>query len=323
MAHSSGNVGLSILLCAALLACALPAVTAQQEPANPPAQVAPKSAVSSSPEETNLRTLDLIALDIDGRPVTDLRIEELRLFEGKAEQKIKGLAPAAREPLTIGLFFDVSGSRRADMYANDETRLTSELVHSVWHEGVTAFLVGFGPRVIVVTQPTQKPEEIDEGLELVPGGYWGPTALYDALCVLEPKKLASLPGRKVYVVLSDFEDNASRNKAEHVLEVAHQAGVSIFPVLLSEGFGGGGSKRIEKNGRQQALHFADETGGEVLIPTSGKQLPATFAHLASDLQAAYHLTYAPSAPAPAVVKKGEKILLQTTRPHLKLIYPKA
>ncbi len=69
--------------------------------------------------------LDLIALDKDGRPVADLKPEELRLFENKGEVKIKSLSPAAREPLTIGLFFDVSGSRRADKYIEDETRLAN------------------------------------------------------------------------------------------------------------------------------------------------------------------------------------------------------
>ena len=49
------------------------------------------------------------------------------------EQKIKSLSPAANEPLTIGLFFDVSGSRHTDTHVTDETRLTSELVHSIWH----------------------------------------------------------------------------------------------------------------------------------------------------------------------------------------------
>src|SRR6267154_3126513 len=42
--------------------------------------------------------LDLIALDKDGRPVADLKPEELRLFENKGEVKIKSLSPAAREP---------------------------------------------------------------------------------------------------------------------------------------------------------------------------------------------------------------------------------
>jgi len=267
--------------------------------------------------------LDLIALDKDGRSVADLKPEELRLFENKGKVEIKSLSPAAREPLTIGLFFDVSGSRRADKYIDDETRLANELLHSIWHAGDTAFLVGFGERVVVVTQPTHEPEEIDEGLKQIPGGYWGSTALYDALClVLKPEKLADIPGRKVYVVLSDFEDNASRHSAKDVLDVARRGGVSIFPVILSVGFSGGYSKRNEKRSSEQAHKIADETGGEVLIPESQKQLALIFQRLASDLQSAYRLTYQPTSATSQDKSKRDKIRLETTRGYLRLIYPK-
>jgi VWFA-related protein len=264
----------------------------------------------------------LIAIDKNGRPVTDLKPEELRLFEDKAEQKIKSLSPAANQPLTIGLFFDVSGSRRADKYIDDETRLASELVHSIWHGGDTAFLLGFGERVVVVTQPTHKPEEIDEGLKQIPGGYWGSTALYDALCVWKPEKLAAIRGRKVYVVFSDFDDNSCRNKAENVLDVARKGGVSIFPVILSEGFGGGYSKRIEKRSREQALKIADESGGEVLTPESHKQLGQIFQRLTADLQSAYRIIYLPSTPSSKDKGKRGKLKLQTTRPGVDILYPK-
>jgi len=269
----------------------------------------------------------LIALDSDGRPVTDLKPEELRLFEDKVELKIASISSVANEPLTLGLFFDVSGSRHADQSIGEETRLASEFVHSIWHQGDTAFVVAFNYDVYAVTQPSQKLEDIDEGLKKIPQAtYHGATALYDALCLVKPEKLASIPGRKVYVVFSDFEDNTSQNTSEHVLEVAHKAGISIFPVFLSEGFGGGYSKRIEKHGRQQALYFADATGGEVLIPESRKQLASTFAQLASALQAAYRMTYTPSTPDPVGKKRKKKkkeILLQTTRPHVRLIYAKS
>jgi VWFA-related protein len=284
----------------------------------------PQAVPSARPDKASFATVDLIALDTAGKPVTDLKPEELRLFEDKIEQKIKAVSPSANEPLMIGLFFDVSGSRRADRYVDDETRLSSELVHSVWHQGDTAFLLGFGPRAIVVTQPTQKPEEIDQGLKQIPGGYWGSTALYDALCLVSPTKLAEIPGRKIYVVFSDFEDNSSRNTVDHVIEIAHEAHISIFPVILNEGFGGGNSKRAEKRASEQARKFAEETGGEVLIPDSGKQLPMIFQRLSSDIQCAYRLTYFTSELVPQTKReKKRKIQIETTREHTKLIYPKA
>jgi hypothetical protein len=90
---------------------------------------------------SGLLTQNLMARDKEGRPVTDLKSDELHLFVDKLEQEIHSLSPARNEPLTIGLFFDISGSRRADQHVGEEARLAGELVHSVWREGDTAFLV--------------------------------------------------------------------------------------------------------------------------------------------------------------------------------------
>ena len=265
----------------------------------------------------------MIALDRGGQPVTDLKAEELHLFEGKAEQEIRALSPAGREPLTIGLFFDVSGSRRADKYVGDETRLTGEFLHSIWHAGDTAFVVEFADRPYAVTQPTQKLDDIDQGLRQIPQArYVGPTALYDTLCLVKPEKLSAIPGRKVYVVLSDFDDNSSRIRPGRALDAAHEAQVAIFPVVLSEDFGGDYSKRIAKRSREQAQRFADETGGEVLIPESHKQLALIFERLAADLQSGYRITYVPSPAASQTKNKRSKIRIDTTREQVRLIYPK-
>jgi VWFA-related protein len=291
------------------------------------AQAPAVSSPSGSPKGDDnsfpgLRVVDLIAINKDGRPLTDLKPEELRLFEDKAEQKIKSFSPAANQPLTIGLFFDVSGSRRADTHVTDETRLTSELVHTVWHDGVTAFLVSFSSDVIALTQPTQKPEEIDRGLKQVPDDHRGSTSVYDALCSVRPEFLAETPGRKAYIVFSDFEDNSSRNKADCVLDVAHGARVAIFPVVLSGDFTGEQSKKAEKRGREQAQEFANETGGEVLIPESPKQLTLVFQRLAADLQSAYRITYVSSSPISQDKRKRSKLRLETTRAGVKLLCPK-
>jgi VWFA-related protein len=287
--------------------------------------VPPPSTTSSSDENTApaVRVLNLIALGKDGQPVTDLKLEELRLFEDKVEQKIKALSPAAHEPLTIGLFFDVSRSRSADRYVSEETRVASEFVHSLWQTGDTAFLLAFNEKSFVLTQPTQKPEEIDEGLRQIPGRNSGSTALYDALCLVKPEKLAAMPGRKVYVTFSDFEDNSSSNKAECVLEAAREAGITIFPLIPSEDFGSSTSKRLEKLGKQHAQKIADQTGGEVLLPESHKQLALIFQRLATNLRSAYRITYLPASMSPQAGSKRGRIHLETTRDHVKLIYPKA
>jgi len=290
-----------------------------------PAGSVSQSAVSPRSDEPNSSSLDLIALDKDGQPITDLKPEDLRVFEDKQELKIKSLSPAMEEPLTLGIFFDASGSRRADRFIPEEARVTSELVHAVWREGDRGFVLLFSIDAYFAVKPTGKLAEIDEGLNLVPQAtYHGATALYDALTVADPAKFAGAPGRKIYLVFSDFEDNTSRHKPEQVIEAAQKAGVSIFPVLLGgEGFGEFAYKRKARISKEQAQLFADKTGGEVIIPESGKQLAATMQMLTGHLRSAYRLTYTASPGAPQNGHKGSKIRIETSRQHAKLLYPKA
>jgi VWFA-related protein len=278
---------------------------------------------STSPGTPATFTLNLIALDKDGKAVTDLKPEELHFFEGNVEQKIESLSPPAAEPLTIGLFFDISASRRADSHIEEETQMVRALLRTIWHDGDTAFLISFNDRPFVETPPTLKLEEIDEGLKKIPGENRSSTSLYDALCLLRSEKLTAIRGRKVYIVFSDFDDNSSRNRIEDVLAVARQSNLSIFPVVLDRSFGKPSEKPLEKRARKAAQIIAEETGGEVLIPESGKELPGIFQRLTVDLQAGYRLVYTPSPIAPSGNGKAGKTRIETTRAHVKLIYPKS
>lgn len=289
----------------------------------PPSAFAKEQAVTQAPAlaDAPSEAIYVIALDKDGQPITDLKPEEVRIFEDKAEQKITSVLLVADEPLTVGLFFDVSGSRHDDRHVNEEVKLTTEFVHSVWHEGDTGFVLAFSSGAFVATQPTHKLEEVDDGLSKIPDAtYYGSTALYDALCILKADKLNLTRGRKVYVAFSDFEDNSSRNKLENVVELAHAAKIAVFPVILSQGFGGGYSKRAEKRGRQTAQEIADKTGGEVLIPESHKELKPIFERLAAEVRSTYRISYSPSS-LPGDHRK-KKLHIEMTRPHSKVLFAK-
>jgi hypothetical protein len=110
---------------------------------------------------------------------------------------------------------------------------------------------------------------------------------------------------------------------ENVLEVARQGKLSIFPVVLGGGFTAISSKKSDKRSQKIAQTVAEETGGEVLIPESGKQLPAIFQRLTADLQAGYRLVFIPSSTPSSSNGKAGKMRIETTRPHVKLIYPKS
>ena len=283
-------------------------------------EVSPAPA-TTAPNNVPNETVYLIALDKDGRPITDLKPEEVRIVQDKEELRITSVSLASGEPLTIGLFFDVSGSRHADQHVKEEVKLASEFVHSIWHEGDTGFVMAFSSEAFAAAQPTHKLENMDDGLSKIPDvTYHGPTALYDALCIFSADQLNKIPGRKSYVVLSDFEDNSSRNRLENVVELARTAKVAIFPMILSQGFGGSYSKKAEKRGRQTAQEIADKTGGGVLVPESAKELKPSFAGLAALARSTHRINYSPSS-VPADHRK-KNLRIELTRPHGKMLFTK-
>lgn len=307
-----------------ILLCVLEAVSGQPRQEQTAPQASPeKPDVSQAPAtaaatDAAYETVYLSALDKSGRPITDLKPEEVRIFDDKVEEKIISVSPASNEPLTIGLFFDVSGSRRADRSINEEVQLAKEFVHSIWRDGDTGFVLAFSTAAFAAAQPTHKLENIDDGLSKIPDvTYYGSTSLYDALCVFNADQLNKICGRKVYVALGDFEDNSSRNRHEDVIQLAQAAKIAIFPVILSEGFGGV-SSRVEKKGRQTAQEVADKTGGGILVPKSAKELKQTFEGLAALLRSTYNVSYSPSSIPGNRGKKNFRVEL--TRPHGKILF---
>lgn len=308
-----------------ILFCASVAVSGQprQEQTAPPASpekrdVSQAPVTAAAPADSAYETVYLSALDKSGQPITDLKPEEVRIFDDKVEEKIISVLPASNEPLTIGLFFDVSGSRRADRSINEEVQLAKGLVHSIWHDGDTGFVLAFGSAVFAAAQPTHKLENLDDGLDKIPDvTYYGSTSLYDALCVFNADQLNKIRGRKVYVALSDFEDNSSRNRHEDVIQLAQAAKIAIFPVILSHGFGGV-SSRVEKRGRQAAQEIADKTGGGVLVPKSAKELKPTFEGLAALVRSTYNVSYSP--PSIPGNRRKKNFRVELTRPHGQMLF---
>jgi len=269
----------------------------------------------ASPGEPNAE-ISFVALDKDNRAVPDLKLEDVRVFRGKTELKIQSVSPAANEPLIIGILFDMSASRRYNKFLPDEIRIAREFAHSVWKEGDTGFVLAFNDEVYKAAEPTQRLEDIDQGLQKISNmQFQGSTALYDALCSPHPQDVAAARGRKIYVVFSDFQDTASHITSEKTVKIIQQAGISVFPVTLGESITQFPSKKEDKRGREQARIFAEETGGLALNPDSTKELANLATELSSLVQGSYRVTYFISR----VEGKKQKLRVESARPQIKIL----
>jgi len=258
-----------------------------------------------------------LAIGTNGQPITDLKPEELRVRIDKAERRTLSLTPVGDEPRTIGIFLDASGSRRDDPLKQPEVQWIGRFLESTWKGADEAFAVAFNTDVFVLSQPTKNRQSILGALASIrPEQYRGSTALYDALCFPKRRPDAPVKPEGIYVVLSDFEDNTSKHSEEKAISMLRDEDVRVFPLLVeTEALAG---KRVFHRAREAAFRFADKTGGDVLEAPSHRDLGKVFERLADELRPEYKIVYEGSAAS----GKAKRIQIETSRPHVRILYAK-
>jgi VWFA-related protein len=237
--------------------------------------------------EVALVNILFTALDKNGRPVRDLKVDDFQVFENKQAQKIEyfsDLGKGSDVPLTIALLIDTSGSVKNKL--DYEKSTAAEFFKEILRPNKDlALIIQFDSDVNLVQDFTQKQEDLLDALNSLKAG--NSTALYDAVYLAAEEKLKGETGRKVMVVITDGEDTSSKLRKEDAIEAAQRNDVLIYGIgVRSEEFGSnfGVLKR-----------FADETGGAFFSPRSKlAEIQEAFRSIREDIQGQYSMAYTPS-----------------------------
>lgn len=260
--------------------------------------------------------LRFLAVDHDGYPVMRLQIAELSLRVNREPRKIFTLIPTDDEPRMFGIFFDTSGSSRFDKVFGTEVQAAGEFLESIWHPDDSGFVVAFADSPYALAKPTIDLTQIQVALKSIPmEPSHGATALYDSLCSIRFGSQIR-EREKLFVVVSDFEDDASHVSLDKTIQTMQQEGVRIAVILRALG----GDHRQDKAVRikERAREVAEHTGGDVFVATNKVELDAAFHRLAGELRGAYRLTYEPLPSGPNPGKQE----LRTSRGGVELLYTK-
>ena len=169
-AASIAQLSLPLLL---LFALAAPGVPQSQDPVNQtqrPRKVFPKE---QEPEDvlrfdTDLVSVDVTAIDAEGRPVRNLRQEDFKVYSDNREQDISFFQIEKRQgearPLAIVFALDVSGSMTQDEIIRLRYALQSFSNQLASHPVVYSVMT-FGMRVKTIQKFTSDPGKLDETLE--------------------------------------------------------------------------------------------------------------------------------------------------------------
>jgi Ca-activated chloride channel homolog len=270
-----------------------PASRAQDNPLNlPPSQPPPPGQNNSQQGgsikvDVNLVVLHTTVVDDRGKFVDGLKEDNFRVFEDKAEQK---LSVFKREdvPVSMGLVIDNSGSMRDKRPRVNEAAVT--LVQSS-NPSDEAFVVNFNDDYYLDLDKdfTNSIPELKEALERIDAR--GSTALYDAIIGSMDHLKKGHKDKKVLLVVTDGEDNVSRNTLEKTLREIQKANVVIYTIgLFSDD-----EKKSERKKAMRALKdISAASGGISYFPENVGDVHNICEQVARDIRNQYTLGYYPS-----------------------------
>src|SRR5215813_3914312 len=166
----------SVLIYPTLALLLLAAISINVVPQNPsnqterPRKVFPKE---QEPEDvlrfdTDLVSVDVTAMDTEGRPIRNLRPEDFKVYSDGVEQPISFFQIEQRQgearPLAIVFALDVSGSITAEEIVRLRGALQSFSNHLAKHPVVYSVMT-FGMRVKTIQKFTSDPDKLDESLD--------------------------------------------------------------------------------------------------------------------------------------------------------------
>ncbi len=263
--------------------------------------------------------VDLVVLhatvdDEKGEFVGDLKQDNFRVFEDKVEQKIS-LFSREDIPVTMGLVIDNSGSMREKRAQVNEAALTFVKTSNPRDE---AFVVNFNDEYYLDLNEdfTSDQKELNEALSRIDSR--GSTALYDAIIGSLDHLKKGHKDKRVLLVITDGDDDASRKSFEYTIKVAEQSDAAIYAIGVFSEDDRKHSKGMVRHSKKILTELATATGGLAYFPDNLEQVQAICAQVARDIRNQYELGYYPSNTAKDGTFRTVQVQVVAPKGHGKL-----
>ena len=237
---------------------------------------------------SDLVQIPVTVIDGSGRVVAGLEKEHFTLFEDKVQQVITHFA-SEDAPASIGLVFDTSDSMGPRM--DKAHQAVNALIRNANPQD-EFFLVQFSTHARVVVGMTSHSEDIAERAATMRVG--GSTALLDAVATAMEEMKSAKYIRKVLVIISDGDDNASRCTVNELKQTVREGDVLIYAIGITDDFDYSVNwPRDKLTGPALLNEIATQTGGRLFEVRKLKQLPDIAAKISGWMRNQYVLGYAP------------------------------
>lgn len=228
--------------------------------------------------------------DSKGVFVPNIPQSDFRVFEDKVQQNI---AVFSRDdvPVTMGLVIDNSGSMREKREQVNTAAMTFVKTSNPQDE---AFVVNFNDEFYLDTEDefTSDQTQLNQALSRIDAR--GSTALYDAIVGSLDHLKKGHKDKRVLLVITDGEDDASRMTLPETMRAAEESNAAIYAIGIYSADDRKNDKREMRKAVKALTELAEATGGQAYFPESASQVESICVQVAHDIRNQYLLGYYPT-----------------------------
>ncbi len=238
--------------------------------------------------DTRLVVLHASVTDRRGKLLTNLNKDSFKVFENGQPQQVK-IFRREDVPVSLGVIIDDSGSMMSKRSRVEAAALAMVRESNPQDE---VFIVNFNDDAYLDVPFTNDMRKMEQGLARIDSR--GGTAMRDAINMsLDYMKTQAKKDKKVLVVITDGNDNASNVSLEKVVARSNQSDTLVYAIgLFSDE-----EKHEAVKARRALNELTGATGGLAFYPKEVAEVQALAVEVARDIRSQYTIAYTPSIQA--------------------------
>jgi VWFA-related protein len=223
--------------------------------------------------------------DKHGKLLTNLKQSAFKVFENGQPQQVKRFRQED-VPVSLGIIIDDSGSM-----SNKRSRVEAAALALVRASNPQdeVFIVNFNDEWYLDVPFTDDIHKMEQGIAKIDSR--GGTAMRDAISAsLDYMREKAKKDKKVLLVITDGNDNASNTSLEKIVGRSNQSDTLVYAIgLFAEE-----EKHDAAKARRALSELTTATGGVAFYPKDVSEVQALAVEIAHDIRSQYTIEYTPS-----------------------------